>query len=254
MRRGLEAGFIPAVPSPSPPAPSGRRLRFERWRSTRPFAGTWYRLPPPAEAGDALDEEERNRDRVRLVLDRYGVVFRALLEHELPALRWGRLFRSLRLMELSGEVLAGCFFAGVPGPQFASHEAFRLLSRGLPADRVWWLCAADPASACGTGVEGLDLPARLPTTHLAYLGTRLALVSERRGRRLAVHLPPDHPLLGDVLGVLRGFLTRDVRPMKAVTVETVNGEPAASSPYRETLEALFHVVRDRTGLRLMRRY
>ncbi len=254
VRRGLEAGFAPALAAPPPTHAGGHRLRFERWRSTRPFSGTWYRLPPPAGAGDALDEEERNRERARLVLDRYGVVFRSLLEHELPALRWGRLFRSLRLMELSGEVLSGRFFAGVPGPQFASHEAFRLLSRGLPSGPVWWSCAADPASGCGLGVDGLELPARLPTTHLAFIGSRLALVSERRGRRLTLHVPPGHPLLREVLGVLRSFLSRDVRPMRAVAVETINGGPAASSPYREPLEELFHAVRDRTGLRLMRRY
>lgn len=40
-------------------------------------------------------------------------------------------------MELSGEILVGHFFSGIPGPQFMSHRAFRQLSRGLPEDAVF---------------------------------------------------------------------------------------------------------------------
>ena len=84
---------------------------------------------------DALDLEELNKDRVRVLLDRYGVLFRELLSRELPAFQWSRVFRSLRMMELSGEVLAGQFFEGVHGLQFASQAAYRRLRAGLPKTR-----------------------------------------------------------------------------------------------------------------------
>ena len=72
------------------------------------------------------------RDRIRQVLQRYGVVFRELLEAELPRLRWSRLFRSLRLMEFSGEVVAGRFFDGIPGLQFASPARPGVPGRAAP--------------------------------------------------------------------------------------------------------------------------
>ncbi|MFI5165736.1 MAG: DEAD/DEAH box helicase [Thermoanaerobaculales bacterium] len=256
MRRGIEGRFKPAESEPPHSSGRVRRVRFERWKGTRPFAGNWRRLPQVAEVTDALDREETNRDRARILLERYGVLFRELLEHELPALQWPRLFRTLRLMELSGEVLAGQFFSGIAGLQFASHDALRVLREELPADRIWWLCAADTASPCGLGLEGVAdrLPRRVATSHLVYNGTALVVTSERRGRALEIRVGPDHAKLVAYLGFLKVLLTRAVRPMRAVVVETINGEPAASSAYRASFAAAFHTTRDGTSLRLMRRY
>jgi ATP-dependent Lhr-like helicase len=236
-------------------APRSRRAGFSRWRSQRPFAGHWYRVPPVTPPADAVEEEECSRDRVRLLLDRYGVLFRELLERELPPLQWGRVFRTLRIMELSGEVVSGQFFAGLPGIQFASHAALRRLEQGLAEDSVFWLNACDPASPCGLGVSGLvSLPHRLPGNHLAYRGAELVVVSERRGRRLTIAVGPDHPDLPRYLAFLKVALTRQERPVKGVVVETINDEPAADSPYRAPLAALFHVTRDGSSLRLGRKY
>ena len=213
-------------------------------------------MPPSEGPGDAIDREELLKDRARLVLGRYGVVFRELLDRELPALQWPRLFRTLRLMELGGEVVAGRFFLGVPGLQFASHEALRALRDGAPAEEVWWVNAADPASPCGLALEGLDagLPRRVATSHLVFQGSRAVVVSERRGRRLEIRVGPDHPSLPEYLAFLKVLLTRAVSPMRAVVVETVNDEPAAGSSYRRVFDGLFHTTRDAGSLRLMRRY
>jgi len=209
-------------------------------------------VEPPV---DLVDEEERNRERARLLLDRYGVLFRELLERELPPLQWGRVFRTLRIMELSGEVVSGQFFAGLPGIQFASHAALRRLEQGLADDRVFWVNAADPASPCGLGLPGLaGLPHRLPGNHLVYCGARLVVASERRGRRLTIDIGPDHPDLARCLTFLKVALTRQDRPAKGITVEEINGAPAADSPFRAALAALFHVVRDGSSLRLGRKY
>jgi ATP-dependent Lhr-like helicase len=80
------------------------------------------------------------------------------------------------------------------------------------------------------------------------------MVSERRGARLDFRVPPDHPRIGDYLGVLRSMVGRGERPVSAVEVETVNDEPAPSSPYRPAFEASFHVTRTPSSLRLNRRY
>ena len=268
VRRGLDTGFqppeAPAAPEDSRPGggPRGNLRRGQRlsrraagrWRGSTVYPGSWQLLPQPAPAGDPLEEEERNKDRVRLLLDRCGVLFRELLQRELPALRWKGLFRALRLMELSGEILAGHFFEGVPGPQFASHRAFRLLSRGLPGDAVFWLSAADPASACGLGLEGLraSLPRRVAGTHLVYHGSRLVLESRRHGRRLAFHVAPDDPRLPEYLAPLDHLLTRARQPVRQLEIETIDGGPAASSPFADILGTLFDLRRDHRSLILLR--
>ncbi len=233
-----------------------RRGTFDRWRSSRPFSAAWYRLSPIEPVDDPLDREQRNAERARLLLERYGLLFRELLDRELAALSWGGLFRSLRLLELSGEVVAGRFFEGIQGLQFASPAAVRRLLDGLPEDHVWWLNAADPASPCGLAIEGLteSLPRRVTTSHIVCHGSRVVVVSEGRGRRLEIRVAPDHPALTRYLEFLKVRLARTERPASSLTIETVNGEPAATSPYRPPLGALFHTTRTGTGLRLSRRY
>jgi ATP-dependent Lhr-like helicase len=257
VRRGLATGFEPAEAEPPSAGGAARgRLRFDRWRATRPFGGAWYRLAPPDEPGDAIERDESDKERARLVLARYGVVFRELLEREAPPLRWGRLFRALRLMELSGEVVAGEFFAGVGGLQFALPAALDRLSRGLDDDRVSWVQAADPASPCGLPIAGLDprLPRRVPGSHAVFHGARLVAVSERRGRSLLFLAAPDDPRLRDYLGFLDAALSRSASPARTLTVETINGGPAATSPHLSALSARFHVSRDATSVTLSRRY
>jgi ATP-dependent Lhr-like helicase len=237
-----------------------RRGRFERWQASRADEGDWWTvrgsLDEELAALDAVDKEEQNKDRVRLLLERYGLLFRELLMRELPLLRWPKLFRTLRIMELSGEVLSGQFFAGIPGLQFISPAAFRDLRAGLPDDAIFWINAADPASVCGLGLEGLRgaLPARRPSNHLVYQGSRVVVVSQRGGRELRIEVAADHAHLERYLEFLGVMLTRQFDPGRAVTVESINGEPAVRSPYAATLERLFETTREPSGLKLRRRF
>jgi ATP-dependent Lhr-like helicase len=260
VRRGAASKFQhPAVPkAPARRSPGGRALvprrpAGGRWQGSTIYPGSWRLLPEPVAAEDPLEEEERNKDRVRLLLDRYGVLFRELTQRELPAFRWRRLFRSLRLMELSGEVLAGRFFDGIPGPQFASHRAFRQLTRGLPEDAVFWVCAVDPASVCGLGLADLReaLPRRVPSTHLVYHGARLVLESVRNGNQLNFHVPPDDAHLTRYLAPIDNLLRRPVNPVRQIDVATIQGQPAAASPYADALRTVFEVRRDHHNLILL---
>ena len=256
VRRGAASKFKPPA---TPQAPSrrpvvSRRPADGRWQGSTIYPGSWRLLPDPVSAQDPLEEEERNKDRVRLLLDRYGVLFRELTQRELPAFRWSRLFRSLRLMELSGEVLAGRFFDGIPGPQFASHLAFRQLTRGLPEDALFWICAVDPASVCGLALPELrgTMPRRVPSTHLVYRGTRLVLESIRNGSQLTFHVAPDDVDLTRYLAPLDHLLRRPTNPIRQIDVETIQGQPASASPYADVLRTLFEVRRDHHNLILLR--
>jgi ATP-dependent Lhr-like helicase len=214
-------------------------------------------------AADPVDEEERIKDRVRQLFERWGVLFRELLETELPPLRWSKIFRTLRIMELSGEALGGRFFDGVDGLQFASPKAYRLLlgmaekggSGGCAADvPVYWMNACDPASLCGVGIERLParLPARLPSTHLVYRGEELVLVSKKKGRELRFYVEPECPAIPLFLAFFRNFLEREFQPAGQVRVEVINGVEARQSPYAGVLAA-FGFQRSYKGLCLERR-
>ena len=220
----------------------------------RSFSGTWHLLPCPGLSDDLLENEERRKDCVRLLLDRYGILFRELLQRELPALSWSNVFRSLRIMELSGEVLAGYFFQGILGPQFLSPRAFRRLQRSLPKDSVYWINAADPASLCGARLESFkeNLPPRLTSTHLVYHGTKRVMVSKRYGKELNFHVPPEAPRLLEYLGPLHHLLTRSFQPIRRIAVETINGDPAPQSPYVSALRIAFEVLVDYKHVNLVR--
>jgi ATP-dependent Lhr-like helicase len=257
VRQGIASKFKPTASRASAgDARFQRRPRLDRWQSSRPFAGSWYRFPELAPTRDALDQEETSRERVRILLDRYGVLFRELLDREQSFLRWSEVFRTLRILELSGEVVAGRFFEGAQGLQFMSHAAFRSLEQGLDEDQIWWLNATDPASPCGLGLQGLNeiLPRRAVTSHLVFHGRRLVVVSERRGKRLLIQVPPAHPGLDEYLKFMKVLLTRPVQPIRSIQVETINQCAAAESPFRYALARLFQVTRSGQALRLNRRF
>ena len=130
-----------------------------------------------------------------------------------------------------------------------------MLTKGLPDDAVYWINAADPASLCGSGLEGMPdrLPARLPSTHLVYHGVRLVLVSRRYGKELEFGVPPGDLQIPEYLSFFRVLLTREFNPLKRVLVERVNGKPAAASPYAEALKS-FGFQGAYKGLELWRRY
>ena len=237
IRKGAMTGFSAQTFSDEARLTS-RRSGFSRWKVSRPLEGNWLRIDPLPQERDLLSDEELVKDRIRQLLKRFGVLFRDLLVNELPPFQWRAVFRSLRLMELSGEVLSGYFFEGLSGPQFISHEAFRMLQEPLQQDPVFWINAADPASLCGLGISALALPPRIPSNYLVYHGSRLVMISKRQGKSLEIMVPPDNPHLADYFGLFKDLLTREFNPMQKITVETINGEPAVKSPYAGALGKL----------------
>ncbi len=262
VRRGLETKFrvgevIERQKRSLAYAPRRESLRLSAWREAKAYPGSWFLLPRPSnfEGAEPMEREEMRKDRVRVLLDRYGILFRELLARERPPFRWPDLFRALRLMELSGEVLSGYFFKGIPGPQFMSQAAFRAFLQDPPGDPLYWLSAVDPASVCGLPLEGLRgaVPKRVEGTHLVYRGARLVLVSQRNGRTLSIAAPPDDPRLPECLEVFHHLLTREYAPLRRIVIETINGEPAPASPFLPAFRELFDVAVDVKRVSLFRR-
>ncbi len=80
-------------------------------------------LPVPSGNGDPETVEEI----ARILLKRYGVVFKRLLEREGISLPWRALLRMYHRLEARGEIRGGRFVAGISGEQFALPEAVGML-------------------------------------------------------------------------------------------------------------------------------
>lgn len=250
LRKGIESKFQAQTPDHQPKARSMRRSGFRNWQKDLPFAGNWFRPRYPEPTDDLLEIEETNRERVRLLLDRYGILFRELLTHEADEFRWSSVFRSLRLMELSGEVQSGYFFEDIPGPQFVLSAALTAITSSR--EDVFWLSAVDPISLCGCGLE-LDLPRRVNSNYLVYRGGEVLLRMEQNGKKLFV--PEDMSVsdFRECLGVFHHLLNRAFSPVKQIALELINDEPIRQSKFLECFEAEFDVVRDHRSVYLQRK-
>lgn len=217
--------------------------------------GTWRIVPVAPPPDGLMAADELARERVRLLLDRYGILFRELLAREHPAFQWAAIFRTLRLMELAGEAVGGQFFEGLPGPQFASPQIIDALQPAGGNEAIFWICAQDPASLCGLGIADLagDLPRRAAGTHLVYQGNRLALVSVGWGRRVTIRTGADDSCLPDCLVVFDHLIGRPIDPRRRITVETINGTPAPQSPFLELFRKRFDTLVETRSITLYTR-
>lgn len=247
-----------------------RRGGFNQWKSSIPSSGAWYAVNYPDGASSIIENEELNKERVRLLLDRYGLLFRELLNRELPTMNWRTLFRSIRLMELAGEITQGYFFKEIPGPQFVSPAALRDLHQwNNPTNGrshngqsktehkqkdTFWINAADPISLSGIGIDALRglYPRRIASNHIVYNGSTMVIVSEKNGRQLTINVPSTDPLLTSYFDVFKHMLYRSFEPKTKVTIETINDSPARQSEYLSVFETCFDVVKDHKSIYLQR--
>ena len=252
LRRGIDTEFKP--PDVSAASMPGRRRRaFGQWRSRSPMAGSWYRLPPSDTDFDSLEQQEIEKEKVRLMLNRYGIVFRELCGREADSIEWRNVFRSLRLMELSGEVTSGHFFKSITGPQFMTPEGVRAFQEDR-SDLVFFLNAVDPVSPSGLGLgsHGEELPRRVVSNYLVYHSHELVMTVARRGKELTFMTGPDADEMDKYLGVLSHMIYRSYNPAKQLKIDIINGKPAIDSPYRKSLEQVFNVYSDYKSIVIQR--
>lgn len=160
---GLRALLTPNKKKPSTHRRRGRRAMFGvedagRW-SLLETGKSQNQSTANSRHWDILDDEQLER-LVGIYLQRWGVLFRGLLERELFAPPWRILLRVLRKMELQGAIRGGRFVAGVGGEQFAFPETVEALRKfkkhGDSSDRKYYsLSAVDPLN-----LLNLILPSR----------------------------------------------------------------------------------------------
>jgi ATP-dependent Lhr-like helicase len=134
-----------------------------RWSLTRHARAP---LPAPGALADP------HVDHIaRVLLRRYGVVFRKLLEREAGLPPWRDLHYVYRRLEARGEVRGGRFVSGFSGEQFALPEATALLrkvARHEGCERVS-VSAVDPLNLVGIITPGEKIP-RLAGNRVLFEG------------------------------------------------------------------------------------
>jgi ATP-dependent Lhr-like helicase len=166
----------------------------------RALAGRWSLLDLPA---SELDVETQ----ARVLLRRYGIVFRRLAARESNTAPWRELARVYRRMEARGELRGGRFVTGMSGEQFALPEAvekLREIRRTNPDHVLHVITASDPLNLTGILTTGERVRA-VAATRIAYrdgaavsvmegdslrpltdTGSDLTVAAALAGRRVAV--------------------------------------------------------------------
>ncbi len=138
-----------------------RRAGQGSGRTSRPrhSAGRWSLLHPQHESEDSSDAVEAV---CRVLLARYGVVFRELLARESILPRWRDLLIAFRRLEDRGEIRGGRFVSGFIGEQFAlpiAVESLRAMKNVPLSGDTITISASDPLNLAGIIVPGERVPA-----------------------------------------------------------------------------------------------
>jgi ATP-dependent helicase Lhr and Lhr-like helicase len=188
-------------------------------KKMRSAAGRWSLFSAEIPVSEDPLEKARRADEAiesaaRMLLARYGVVFRDLVARESNIPKWGVLLRMLRRLEDRGEVRGGRFVSGFGGEQFALPHAVDSLraARHREMRETVTIAGADPMNLAGILFPGERVPA-VPGKSFDYReGTPLPgrVVREeirqrppRQKRPVTPHFPPAQ--VDQAAGTLRLF-------------------------------------------------
>jgi len=202
---GLRALLVPE--EKRAPFASTERRRHHKAVTSLEFAGRWSLLRTVGtssrssgaiydsdvlETQKPTDEQEliptATRDQAvetfaRVLLRRYGVVFRRILEQESLRVTWFDLIRIFRTLEARGEIRGGHFVAGISGEQYALPEAvgmLRTIRKNAPRGDLIPISAADPLNL--TGVLTLGLRVAAISAHRVLLRDGVPTVALKAGQ------------------------------------------------------------------------
>jgi ATP-dependent Lhr-like helicase len=141
-----------------------RRSGHGHGRSSRPrhSSGRWSLLYPEPFSVESSDRSPALEAACRMLLNRYGIVFREILTRESILPRWREVLMALRRLEDRGEVRGGRFVSGFLGEQFAlpvAVESLRATRSQEPTGQTITISAADPLNLVGIITPGERVPA-----------------------------------------------------------------------------------------------
>jgi ATP-dependent Lhr-like helicase len=251
MRLGQSAAILALDRASSERRAGGFVRRTPRRGLLAAPEGRWSRLELPDE-----HDEAGLLAWCGLLLGRYGVVTREILDLEPWAPAWSELAPLLSRAEWRGEVRRGFFVEGLSGVQYASDEAagelVRLSAASDQPDPLVWVSTTDPANLYGSGApldiellgNGTARLPRLPGNSLVLRRGRPVLIIESHAKRLTA-LPSSSQ--ADIDSALN-FLPNLTGPARRVLkVETYNGAAVIDSAAAPRLAEL-GFVRDYPGM------
>jgi ATP-dependent Lhr-like helicase len=190
---GLRALLVPSNKRPTFGRNIGKRRRKTNLASIE-FAGRWSLLrtdfasQPSGNGAESSSRDTAVEKFARVLLHRYGVMFRRLLERESFPVTWYELGRIYRRWEARGEIRGGYFVGGISGEQFALPEAIGLLRsvrKRPPNDELVALSAADPLNLQGILTPGPRIAALTANRVLFLDGLPIAALEAGDIRKLA---------------------------------------------------------------------
>ncbi|MEQ1621733.1 MAG: DEAD/DEAH box helicase [Methylococcales bacterium] len=153
--------------------------RSKRYPSYDPFtaAGRWSLIR--STPGHVETDRYQHCEHVaRVLLRRYGVVFRKLLEQENILPTWRDLLYVFRRMEARGELRGGRFVQGFSGEQFALPDALNTLRdirKKTKQGDLMTISAADPLNLTGLVTPGQRVPTQASQRILYRDGVPIAV-------------------------------------------------------------------------------
>jgi ATP-dependent helicase Lhr and Lhr-like helicase len=191
---GLRALLVPSNKRPTFGRNTAKRRRRANLASIE-FAGRWSLLPRSVGASNGSGPREAAIEKfARILLYRYGIIFRRLLERESFPVTWYELGRIYRRWEARGEIRGGYFVGGVSGEQFALPEAIGLLRsirKSSSNSELVTLSAADPLNLQGILTPGTRIPAFTANRILFRDGLPVAALESGEIRMLVDQHIPD---------------------------------------------------------------
>jgi ATP-dependent Lhr-like helicase len=159
--------------------PSKRRGVMKRAHLTP--AGRWSRFrddTPEEPAAPRTPADDQIEFVARQLLDRYGVVFRRLIDRERVPVPWRDLVRVYRHHELRGDIRGGRFVHRFSGEQYARPEAIELMRRLRRTGGTPRL----PSLEKREGARGIEVAAADPLNLQGVLTPEPRIPAQARGR------------------------------------------------------------------------
>lgn len=222
-----------------------RRAGRTRTRTNVPGAGGRWSLVEEL-VDPSVTPTSRAHARAVTLLERYGVVTReAAAVEDLPG-GFSAVYSVLRAMEEAGKIRRGYFVESLGGAQFASPGAVDRLRGGRNAEDdsgdVIILSAVDPANPYGWLLpwpgrdDNQNKPRRVAGAVVVLAAGVAALYLDRGGKRmLTFPAADDAEVFARAAKALRSVAAR--QKGKMLRVETIDGQPARTSPMAEQLRA-----------------
>lgn len=170
-------------------------------------AGRWSTIDHSDNIADL--SQEQMMEVARILLRRYGVIFRKLVDREKSLPPWRDLVRAFRLLEARGQIRGGRFVSGVWGEQFALKEAvtkMRSVTKKPKTGELLTISATDPLNLTGIITPGGRVSALINNRILYLDGEPVAI---KNGKEITFLKTPEKP---DKWIWQNALIQRDISP------------------------------------------